>query len=189
MNYSNISDEDVVNIVKDGQIEAFGNLYDRYSRVIFNKCITFVESAGTAEELTYDIFLKAFNNLSKFNNHSPFRHWLYALTYSMCIDHSHKEYLHKKINYLDEEIDRIRIKVVHCDTEQRLLNMKVEQLKDILKKLPPVDRMILLMRYQDEMSIQEIQKQLQLNEITTKNYLHRACERAITIHDKSLQVV
>lgn len=189
MNYSYTPDEDLVGkIIKEGQLEAFGILYDRYCVKVYNKCLTFVESPSVAEDLTYDIFLKAFTNLSKFKNRFKFTSWFYALVYKMCLDYTHKQYLHKKINYMKlEEIDRLRIKVLHCDSEQRLLNLDVDELKKVLEKLPPEDRLILLMKYQDGMSIKEIQGLLQISESTAKIHLLRARERAMTIYDKLIK--
>lgn len=189
MDYSYTPDEGLVGkITKEGQLEAFGTLYDRYCVKVYNKCLTFVESPSVAEDLTYDIFLKAFTNLSNLKNRSKFTSWFYALVYKMCIDYIHKQYLHKKINYMGlEEIDRLRIKVLHCDTEQRLLHMDIDDLKKVLKKLPPEDRLILLMKYQDGMSIKEIQELLQINESTAKIHLLRARERAMTIYDKVIK--
>lgn len=86
-----------------------------------------------------------------------------------------------------EEIDRLRIKVLHCDSEQRLLNLDVDELKKVLEKLPPEDRLILLMKYQDGMSIKEIQGLLQISESTAKIHLLRARERAMTIYDKLIK--
>jgi RNA polymerase sigma-70 factor (ECF subfamily) len=189
MDYSYTPDKDLVNkIVKDGQLEAFGILYDRYCVKVYNKCLTFVESPSVAEDLTHDIFLKVFANLSKYKKRYKFSTWFYVLVYNMCIDYNHKQYLHKKVNYMKlEEIDQIRIKVLHCDTEQRLLSMDVDELKKVLKKLPPEDRLILLMKYQDGMSFKEIQEQLQISESRVKMRLQRTRERAMTIYDKLIK--
>jgi DNA-directed RNA polymerase specialized sigma24 family protein len=82
-----LSNEELVKIiVASNSHDEFGILYDRYSEKVYHKYISFVKDLALAQDLTHDIFLKTFINLSKFNHKSKFSTWLYSITYNVCID-------------------------------------------------------------------------------------------------------
>jgi RNA polymerase sigma-70 factor (ECF subfamily) len=186
VNYSKIPDEVIVKkIVQEGRTEVFGVLYDRYYINIYNKCLSFADTPDTAEDLTRKIFVGAFARLKKYNNNSNFSTWFYSLAYGKCIDHTRRQYLKRKVNFFEtDEIDQMRVKIFHYDSEIRLLNMELDELRNLLKKLPPEDRTLLLMKYQDNMSLREIGQQLDLSENDVNMLLQQARERIITIKDK-----
>jgi RNA polymerase sigma-70 factor (ECF subfamily) len=156
----NLTDVELVRItIENSDQRAFGELYDRYCHKVFNKCINFTKSKSEAEDLTHDIFLKAFLKLSSFKQNSSFYTWLYSITYHTCIDYTRKKSSNRQNIVLSvEEIEEQRVKAFHSNSEEDLLQMKVEYLKKVLETLEPDDKMILLMKYQDDMSIADIQE-------------------------------
>jgi RNA polymerase sigma-70 factor (ECF subfamily) len=184
-NLSKLTDEKLIEkATNDGDIDAFGIIYDRYHQRVFNKCIIFVKSKSLAEDLTHDIFLKAFTKLSQFDFKSKFSTWFYSLAYHQCIDQVRKMSYDKKTDYIEmEAIEERRVKVTHTDSESKLLGVDVETLEKVLDKLLPNDKMILLMKYQDDMSIKELQQEFEIGESAVKMRLLRARERAVAIYE------
>lgn len=173
---------------KNDDQQAFGKLYDRYCHRVYNKCISFANSKSDAEDLTHDIFLKAFLKLSTFKQNSSFYTWLYSITYHACIDYTRKKSLDRRNIVLSvEEIEEQRVKAFHSGSEDDLLQMKVEYLKKVLETLEPDDTMILLMKYQDDMSISEIQEVFGIGTSAAKMRLLRARERAVAIYNVLLK--
>ncbi|MTI87156.1 MAG: RNA polymerase sigma factor [Balneolaceae bacterium] len=178
-----LSDAKLVQLsIGNGDQKAFGLLYDRYGDRVFNKCIAFTKSELDAEDLAHDIFLKVFLKLSTFNQKSSFYTWLYAITYNTCVDYARKQSNKNSQSISFEEIDQKRIKAYHSNSEQHLLKMKVDQLKQVLTQLPPQDKMILLMKYQEGLSIVELQEVFNIGKSAVKMRLLRARERAVTVH-------
>ncbi|MGB0424236.1 MAG: RNA polymerase sigma factor [Flavobacteriales bacterium] len=172
-----ISDEDLVEvIVKEKKHEHFGILYDRYSEKVYHKCISFVHDAELAQDLAHDVFLKTFVNLSKFESRSKFSTWLYSLTYNFCID-----YLRKNNKYIMENDDQLHQfpDIDEEATERELLSMEALRLKKVLEIIPHADKMILLMKYQDELSIKDIMEGLNLSESAVKMRVKRAKLKAL----------
>ena len=156
--------------------EEFGIIYDRYSEKVYHKCISFVGDTGTAQDLMHDIFLKTFINLSKFNHKSKFSTWLYSITYNFCVDYVRKNNKIKKTN--EEEL--VNIPADQDDlNEVELLQIKASRLMKTLDKIDPEDKMILLMKYQDDLSIKEIMTVLEIKESATKMKISRARARAL----------
>ncbi|WP_340103890.1 RNA polymerase sigma factor [Rhodohalobacter sp. 8-1] len=184
--YKNSTDIELVQkVTKNGDQEAFGELYDRHCSRVYNKCITFTNSAYEAEDLTHDVFLKAFLKLSSFKQNSSFYTWLYSITYNSCIDYSRKRSSDSQdITLAANEVERDEAKAYYEKTEDELLQIKVGYLKKVLADLESPDKMILLMKYQDDMSITDIQDVFGVSESAVKMRLLRARERALTIYKR-----
>ena len=86
--YVHLSDEELVKqIVADNDPMLFGKLYDRYVKMVYNKCYGFAKSADEAEDLTQDVFLQLFIKLRTFKGKSKFSTWLYSFTYNFCVNY------------------------------------------------------------------------------------------------------
>lgn len=91
--------------------------------------------------------------LSKFSRKSKFSTWLYSITYNYCIDQIRKE---KKENFVQVN-DFSRIDKVDEDMyDSEIKETNVFRLKEVMDKMNAEDKCILLMKYQDELSIKDI---------------------------------
>src|SRR5438445_95076 len=59
-------------------------LYEQYSRYVYYLALRMVGERALAEDITHDVFLKAFRNLDRFRGHSSLRTWLYRITVNQC---------------------------------------------------------------------------------------------------------
>lgn len=186
---NNLTDRELIReTLENADQRAFGKLYDRYSHRVYNKCISFTNSKSEAEDLTHDIFLKAFLKLSTFSQKSSFYTWLYSITYHTCIDYTRGKSSNRQDIFIGlDEIEEQRVKAFHSESEEDLLQIKVEHLKKVLQTLEPDDKMILLMKYQDDMSIAEIQEVFGIGTSAAKMRLLRARERALAIYNVLLK--
>lgn len=179
-----ISDEDLVNgIVKSNNTLLFEILYDRYAGMVFNKCLGFAKDHDEAQDLTQDVFLKLFVKLASFKGKSKFSTWLYAFTYNHCVNYvtRNKE---KKIQKKTIEAKDIENLSEVPTTDYSINELKVEKLKKVLNLISPNEKMILLLKYQDSLSIREISEALDLGESAVKMRLKRAKEKLITVYQK-----
>lgn len=173
----------VKHTIEHGDQQAFGELYDRYCSRVYNKCISFTKSQAEAEDLTHDIFLKAFLKMSTFKQNCSFYTWLYSITYHACIDYSRK---HSSDNQdmvmAPEDVEKQRVTTYYEETEEDIEQIKAEYLKKVLATLEAPEKIILLMKYQDDMSIAEMQDVLGIGEGAVKMRLLRAKKRALAIY-------
>lgn len=171
---SKLSDESIIEaVVERGQSDLYGLLYDRYSDKVFRKCISFSKDPEIAQDMVQDIFLKVFFQLPKFQGKSRFSTWLYAITYNFCVEYYRKASKHdftEITNEAEAPDDSLE--------EQELLKTQASILKRALEIISPDDKAILLMKYQDEASIKEIQEAMNLSESAVKMRLARARQRA-----------
>ena len=143
----------------------------KYSGKVFSKCISLLKNEALAQDATQDIFLKIFLNLSKFGGKSKFSTWIYSITYNYCIDLIRKG--KKEKNIFSEDIEKAP-DLAEEVPDSALLEIEVKKLKIILDKIPVGDKAVLLMKYQDDMSIKEISDSLDKSESAIKMKIKRA---------------
>ena len=178
-----LSDEELVKlIIESRNTKIYGILYDRYSQKVYSRCLKFVSQVEEAQDLTHDLFIKVFYNLSKFQNKSSFSTWLYAVTYNHCLD-----YLNKKNKLPLENEERLLDSTPDSSIEEiedsEIFALKAEKLKIAMERVDSKDRMILLMRYLDESSIKDIATVLQLSESAVKMRINRAKRRILDVYN------
>ena len=87
-----LTDEELVDkIVLSKNTVLFGVLYDRYSKIVYNKCWSFSRDEYEAQDLTQEVFLKLYVKLGSFNGKSKFFTWLYAFTYNICVNYVNRD--------------------------------------------------------------------------------------------------
>ena len=181
--YRQLTDEELVEqIVQTKNLALFEVLYDRYSSVVFNKCHSFVKNDAEAQDLTQDVFLRLFIKLGSFKGNSKFKTWLYALMYNYCINYVNRN-SSKQIEKNSIQFEDYNSPLVEASKES-LFEIKVDRLKRALNLVAPEDKMILLLKYQDDMSIKEISEIMELGKSAVKMRLKRARQRIMLIHIK-----
>lgn len=153
----------------------FAILYKRYSGKVYSKCISLLKDEALAHDATQEIFTKIFLNLSRFGGKSKFSTWVYSITYNYCIDYIRRK--KKQKDLFSDEIEKAP-DIIDEVPDEELLEMEVHQLRTVLSQLPPSDKVILLMKYQDDMSIRDIAEALDKTESAIKMKLKRAKEKA-----------
>ncbi len=184
-NYKDLSDEDLVKaIVLKNDTLLFEILYDRYDKLVYNKCRGFSKHDDEAEDLTQDIFLKLFVKLKTFKGKSKFSTWLYSFTYNHCVNYVNRSTA-KKIE--KQSVDTDNLKDEHYGSQEQddadIQNLKVEKLKEALEKISPEEKMILLLKYQDSLSIKDLCGVLDIGESAVKMRLKRAKEKLVNVYN------
>lgn len=180
-----ISDEDLVRkIVEKNDTHLFAVLYDRYAGVVYNKCYGFSRSKEEAQDLTHDVFIRLFVKLRTFKGKSKFSTWLYSFTYNFCVNYvqRNKEKKKEKVTVVTDEI-REESNIDDID-DATLFELKSDKLAKALEMISPSEKMILLMKYQDEMSIKDISVGLDLGESAVKMRLKRAKEKVVKAYNE-----
>lgn len=182
-----VSDEELVrSIVKTNDTLLFEVLYDRYATMVYNKCYGFAKDADEAKDLTQDVFLKLFVKLASFKEKSKFSTWLYAFTYNHCVNYvtrnTAKKFEKNAVDYKDIE------NISESEAEDYSFHqMKVEKLKVALNLISPEEKMILLLKYQDYLTIKEIESVLGIGESAVKMRIKRAKDKLVNVYSNNLK--
>ena len=179
------SDEDLVsNIVKNNDALLFAVLYDRFAPLVYNKCYGFAKDEDEAKDLTQDVFLKLFVKLASFKGKSKFSTWLYAFTYNHCVNYvtrnTAKKFEKQSVDYADIE------NISEEPNDNEFNDMRIDKLKLALNLVSPDEKMILLLKYQDNLSIKEIESVLDIGESAVKMRIKRAKDKLLTVYKDNL---
>lgn len=181
LNFSHLTDEQLIEKIRsEGNTHLYDLLYNRYYKKVFDKCNSFLKNRSQAEEFAEDILSKAFEKLARFQGKSSFSSWLYAITYNTVIDYLRKK---KQLHYprwnQSHEIPEI---IDPSDTDVEELNY--DKLMEVFEKIHPEEKALLLMKYQDGLSLKEIGTSLAISEDAVKMRLKRARARVIFLYFK-----
>ncbi len=172
---TDFTDEELVRLYVETQRNAyFERLYERYCDKVYRKCLSFTKDPVRAEDLTHDIFLKLVVKLGSFKQHSTFSTWLYSITYNYCTDHVRSPQRRIEL-YMDEGWERLEVSA--DDGLAELAEMEAQQLQRALRQLPPEEQTLLLLKYQDEISIRDIAALQDTTESAVKMRLKRSRDK------------
>jgi RNA polymerase sigma-70 factor (ECF subfamily) len=168
--YHKHSDEELMGLVGARDSKAFEELYDRYSRLMFNYFHRMLwKDKERARDFTQDLFTKIIQKNELYDAKRSFKTWLYSIAHNMCKNeyakHEVRRDAHSEIKYTQPGIDRAK-----ADVEMDKTSFKKE-LEQALQVLDEVKRTTFELRFYQEMSIQEISEVMDCSEGTVKSRL------------------
>lgn len=170
------NDEELLKLIKAGKKELIEVLYERYAGKIYRKCYGMTNDEHLAKDLTHDIFIKIITKLDTFKGTSKFSLWVHSISHNHCINHIVKNSKIKIEDIENETFNDVSIDEIESEHEE-LLNIQVTQLKVLMKELSILEREILILRYQEDLSVKEIAITLDLGESAAKMRLKRSRDK------------
>lgn len=157
--------------VLEGDAEAFAPLVERYSRPIFALVVGIVGQREEAEELTQDIFLKAYTHLASYGSRSAFSTWLYRIACNTALTAVKR----RQRRFALFDFSRAeRLPELSDDGELTELDEAQEQaLRAALDRLEADERALIQLHYYENRPLSECGEILSLTESNTKVRLHR----------------
>lgn len=134
-----------------------------------------------AEDLTQDVFLRAFKHIGRLASPEVFRSWLYSIAVNRVRDHHRRQRLKSMFGMvsIDEEgFQESDEMTVPPEAARQLSKGKFwDQVRDITTHLPRMEREVFYLRFFDQLSIKEITAAMHKNESTVKTHLYRALSK------------
>jgi RNA polymerase sigma-70 factor, ECF subfamily len=157
-------EEQIVQRAINGDREAFTYIYDLHFDKIYRYIYVKVRSQSEAEDLTQDVFIKAYEGLKNYKwRDLPITAWLFKIAHNRVIDYVRKSSKEKRADL--NEADAISAGDPVYMTEQ---NFEIYELKGALEKLPDAQREVATLRFISELSIAEVAFTLGKSEGTVK---------------------
>jgi RNA polymerase sigma-70 factor (ECF subfamily) len=169
--------------LKKGDQKAYAELLQRYRESVYFMMLKMVGNKDDAEDLTIEAFGRAFKRLEQYTPNFAFSTWLFKIASNNAIDHLRKKKQGDSVSldtkYVNDEGQELsqNIKSGTLDPEENFIKkQKIELLRDVVDKLKPKYRELVIMFYYQEMSHEEISQKLNLPIGTIKAQLFRARE-------------
>lgn len=144
-------------------------LYRDFRGFAISICMRYVHHTAEAHELVNDGFMKVFDNINRYNQTQPFKHWLSRIMTNVSIDHyrvNRKYYQNQELSHADSI----------CIEEDLLAGMSYENLLKIVEKLSPSYKKVFKMYVFEGYSHEEIATKLSISVGSSKSNLARARE-------------
>ena len=171
------NDTEIIGKVLSGDQQAYAGLVSRYQNYVFTLALRFTKNREDAEEVSQDIFIKAYRSLADFRGASKFSTWLYTIVNNTCITFLRKKKLEthsldneKVFEVADSQDSGLRANLVEQKSRVAMVNRAITM-------LGPDDAEIITLFYKGEQSLDEIAQILGLETNTAKVRLHRARTR------------
>lgn len=163
---------------RSGNRKAFEELFDIYHARIFRMVFYRTRSRADAEDLTQEIFIKAYKNLPRLKGVKRFQSWLYTIAINRTRDFHRRGQFRKLFTLFSDK----RTATPANDSNNGVSGpvaelMKLdfwEQVGKFLNHLPPGEREVFTLRFLDHQTIKEISQVLGKSESTVKTQLYRA---------------
>lgn len=166
---------ELIERARKGDSEAFGVLVERYQRRVANVALAVVHNQDDAIELAQEAFVRAYENLSKFESRSSFSTWLYRIAANLAIDFWRREGRHVVLRGEDAENEMRRMPSDTGDSFKTASRKELSaRLTAALEELTPEHRTVILLREVEGLSYDEISDALQCPRGTVMSRLHYA---------------
>jgi len=161
-----IADLVLVQQFLDGETKGFDKLVVRYQPLIYNICLQMLGNPSDAEDVTQEIFVAIFKGLRNFKARSALSTWIYRIAINKCISHRRK-----RPTDVHAECDL----GIHHNAHEEMQNRRM--VRSLLQELAPHYRAVLVLRYFQQLSYEEIGDTLGWSSDKVKCYLSRARKR------------
>jgi RNA polymerase sigma-70 factor, ECF subfamily len=160
---------------KRGDTKAFGILVERYQRRVVGVAMAVVHNHEDALELAQEAFVRALENIGKFESRSSFSTWLYRIAANIAIDFRRSERRHPTMRgeEAESELERLPSKLGDSYREAQRSEMS-QRIREALEQLTPEHRAAILLREVQGLSYDEISDVLQCPRGTVMSRLHYA---------------
>jgi RNA polymerase sigma-70 factor, ECF subfamily len=167
--------------VLKGDQNAYAEIVEIYKDKVFQLCYRMLGNRHEAEDMAQEAFIRAYVNIASFNINLKFSTWLYRIATNLCIDRIRKK---KPDFYLDAEVSGTDGLTMYSQVaaETALPEEEVEsiELQEIIQreisKLPEKYRSVIVLKYIEELSLNEISEILDMPLGTVKTRIHRGRE-------------
>jgi RNA polymerase sigma factor (sigma-70 family) len=172
-----ITDKELITRILRGEQALYAQIVERYQNYVFTLVLRFTDNREDAEEISQDIFVKAYRSLADFRGEAKFSTWLYTVVRTSCITFLRKKRL--ETTSIDNERVFLQLENQESDFTANTVEQKSRHamVNEAIRMLSPDDTQIITLFYKGEQSLEEIGKIMGLEPNTVKVKLHRARHR------------
>ncbi len=165
-----VNDQELVRQLQGGSLEALGGLYDRHRQMVFRTALAITGDQDTANDLLQEVFLRLFRFAARIDIQRPLQPWLYRMTANLAYTWLKRD--RRWFRPLENLADWL------AGSTRNLTHEAVESIDDwdrlqrAVASLPISQRMVVVLYYLDDLSLQEISEILEIPVGTVKSRLH-----------------
>jgi RNA polymerase sigma-70 factor (ECF subfamily) len=176
-------ERDLIERLAAGDKQAFRELVEAYKKKVYYLAFDLVGNQSDAEDISQDVFLKAYRSFGTFKRDARLGAWLYRITYNTAIDHLRRRGISAEAvdeAVLEANLDRVarEMPAPAMDpartAESELLQRRIAC---ALEKVSPQEKAVFLLRHYEDLMLKDIAEALGLSLGSVKSYLFRAVKK------------
>jgi RNA polymerase sigma-70 factor, ECF subfamily len=165
------SDVEVIEACRRGDPGAFACLFETHRDKVYSIALRFAGDPATARDIAQDVFVKLLTRIQEYHGGARFETWLYRVTVNACLDHQKRR--RRLLPFIEDALD-----AVLPARETTLAGLLREEAQDFVReavaKLSPQHRVVVVLRYTQDLSYEEIAEVLACSRGTVASRLNRA---------------
>jgi RNA polymerase sigma-70 factor, ECF subfamily len=162
----------LVRQVRQGNLEAYGELVRRYQGSVFGVCYRMLGERQEAEDLVQDAFIRGYERLNTFDAAYPFGPWIRRVAANLCLNRLQRR--RPSLVELDEEGGPAESALRRPPESAAERRQRAEALRRAILALPPAYRAVIELRHFQDATYEEIAAALDLPLSDVKSHLYRA---------------
>lgn len=171
----------IIKKVLDGQINAFEEIVSLYKERVLRIVVKMVPKQNV-DEVSQEVFIKVFSDLSSYRSEAPFEHWLTKIACRTCYDFWRKERRKERRQVNSEHLELLSDGMsLEAFNHEQFKKRGEDLVQTVLGKISPEERLLFELFYIEELSLKEISKKMGWTVIAIKMRLFRCRKHLKTV--------
>lgn len=169
--YKEESDSGLARQIRNGSKEAYRELFDRYTPVIYHFALSYLNTKVDSEGLVQDVFLKIWEKRDTLDGEKNIKSYIFKIAVNAIYDLVRK----KNIQHAFNDFARMNYTASEDDTWHKVIFDDMQsRLSELVAQLPDKQQQIFRMNKEEGLSNEEIARELEISKRTVENHLYRA---------------
>lgn len=165
----------LVSKARQGDSQAFGQIYDNFAQRIFKYVRLKIQNRQEAEDVLQEVFVKAYQGLNSLSlENLNFSAWLYKVASNTINDYFRKKYRMPEVQAIDEHFDLSDGKSLE---KEIVIQSDMETARQAFEHLPPLYKQVLELRFLQDMSLKEVARIFNKSNLSIRLVQYRALKR------------
>jgi RNA polymerase sigma-70 factor, ECF subfamily len=166
-----VTERELVGACQRGDRDAFRALFEAYKNKVYSIAYRFAGNEGTAMDIAQDTFVKLFSAIRDFRGDSSFDTWIYRMVVNSCLDHRRRGW---RLLPLADDFAGSLPATARSSLDELLRSEMGERVRAAIDRLSPDLRIVIVLRYTEGLSYDEIAEVLACSVGTIASRLNRA---------------
>jgi RNA polymerase sigma-70 factor (ECF subfamily) len=166
-----LEDREVIEACRRGEHDAFGLLFEAHKDRVYSIALRYSGDPAAAMDIAQETFLKLLSRIGEYRSESSFDSWLYRVVANACLDHRRSSR-----RFLPLLEDLVNLFTLRRETvlQDLLRTEKQQEVQQVVAALAPEQRIVVVLRYTENLSYEEIAEILGCSLGTVGSRLNRA---------------
>ncbi|HNF48143.1 MAG TPA: sigma-70 family RNA polymerase sigma factor [Chitinophagales bacterium] len=154
-----LSDNELVQNYINGDQQALAQLLNKYQRKVFSFILIKLKDRTQAEDIFQETFFKVIDSLQqgRYNEEGKFLPWVLMIAHNLCMDYFRKNKRMPNTVDVDSNVVQNSMGLLDENREDKIMRQQTaDTLRDMIDKLPPDQKEVLILRHYADMSFKEI---------------------------------